>query len=252
MLSEIKSLLHCLRFFTRIPVPQWVGYSDDHQFRSTKYFPFIGYIVGGTSALTFYFCASSLSTILSIIISTIVSIILTGAFHEDGLADFCDGFGGGYGKEKILTIMKDSRIGTYGSVGLISILSIKASTLVEFPNHKLPVIIVAGHCFSRFIPLLLMRTTSYVSIHGKSHHLQKSIPSLYLLFGLLTLVPLLLWFPWQVLLINLGVSAITLTLFRYYIIKHIGGYTGDILGTVQQVSEVFFYLGVLTMGAQFT
>ncbi|MGL1933726.1 MAG: adenosylcobinamide-GDP ribazoletransferase [Fibrobacterales bacterium] len=252
MLSEIKTLLHCIRFFTRIPVPQWVGYSDDYQYRSTKYLPLIGYIVGGASALTFYLCSTSLSIILSLIISTIVSIILTGAFHEDGLADFCDGFGGGYGKEKILAIMKDSRIGTYGSVALISILSLKIGSLVEIPIAQLPIIILAGHCFSRFIPLLLMRTTSYVSIQGKSHHLQKSIPSLYLFFGLLTLAPLSIWIPWQILLINFVICVIILTIFRYYIMKHIDGYTGDILGTVQQVSEIIFYIGTITIGAQFS
>ena len=112
-------------FFTRIPIPFKIPYSNEIMNQSQKYYAAIGLLVGAFNALIYTICQFILPIDISIIISIIVSVLLTGAFHEDGFTDVCDSFGGGYGKEKILTIMKDSRIGAYGVIGVILLLLLK-------------------------------------------------------------------------------------------------------------------------------
>ncbi len=119
MPRELKVFFTAIMFYTRIPVPKGTGFSAENLNRATRYFPLIGILVGGVGALVFILVNLILSTPVTIVISIALMILLTGAFHEDAIADFCDGFGGGYSQEKILSIMKDSRIGTYGAIALI-------------------------------------------------------------------------------------------------------------------------------------
>ena len=102
------------------------------------YFPLIGWIVGGFSALIFWASSFLFPVSISIIFSMIASILVTGAFHEDGFADVCDGFGGGWTKEKILEIMKDSRVGSYGVIGMILMLGTKFAVLYQMNPHINP------------------------------------------------------------------------------------------------------------------
>ena len=111
MKKQFRVLLTAIMFYTRIPVPATLEYSPERLNRATRYFPLIGWIVGGVGAGVFYGLSLILPLQVSVFLSMLATIFLTGAFHEDGFADFCDGFGGGYTREKILTIMKDSRIG---------------------------------------------------------------------------------------------------------------------------------------------
>lgn len=125
MKKELNIFFTAVSFYTRIPSPP--SFQQYHQSilnESIKYFPFVGWIVGFVAAVFFFVLHTIFGLSLAILFSMISSILLTGAFHEDGLADLCDGFGGGWTKEKILEIMKDSRVGTYGVVGLTAILAI--------------------------------------------------------------------------------------------------------------------------------
>lgn len=131
-MKEFKIFLTAIMFYTRIPVGNIKGWSNDMLNKSTRYFPLIGYIVGGIGALVFWGASQLFPIHIAVILSIVGTIFLTGAFHEDGFADFCDGFGGGIGTEKILDIMKDSRLGTYGSIGLLSMLALKFTTLAQF------------------------------------------------------------------------------------------------------------------------
>ena len=124
--SEEKSYFLCaVMFFTRIPVQLATPYSEFALNKSRKYFPFIGVIIGSIAAICIYLLQLFLPLSLAVILSTVITILATGAFHEDGFADTCDGFGGGWDKIQVLTIMKDSRIGSYGTVGLIMMLGLK-------------------------------------------------------------------------------------------------------------------------------
>src|SRR5258708_3410401 len=125
MKKEWKIFLTAVMFLTRISVPKNIDHSAEYLEKSPKYFPVTGWIVGGISALLFLVFSRYISTDIGVLASMIAGILTTGAFHEDGFADTCDAFGGGWTKEKILQIMKDSRIGAFGAIGLLAILSSK-------------------------------------------------------------------------------------------------------------------------------
>ena len=177
------------------------------------------------------------------------TIYVTGAFHEDGFADVCDGFGGGWTKEKILLIMKDSRLGTYGVSGLILILALKFLTLREIPIHFITLTIIAGHSVSRFIATTLIYTHPYArdTADSKAKPAAKSITiEMVITSAVFGLAPLLFF----------KTSLIFLTLIPCYLAKMylggkfkkwIGGQTGDCAGAVQQLCEVVFYLSVIAL-----
>ena len=118
MRRQIELLLTAVMFYTRIPCPAWVGHSEELLNKATIYFPVMGWVVGGVAGAVYWAAARLFGADVGLLLSIIASVLLTGAFHEDGFADMCDGFGGGWTREKILLIMKDSRLGTYGAVGL--------------------------------------------------------------------------------------------------------------------------------------
>jgi adenosylcobinamide-GDP ribazoletransferase len=247
MNKQLKIFLTAVMFFTRIPCPKWVDHSEEYLNKASMYFPLIGWIVGGFSALIFWIFSFVFPLSISIIISMISSILITGAFHEDGFADVCDGFGGGWTKQKILDIMKDSRTGAYGVIGLILILGLKFSLLY---NMKIPVILIAliaGHSLSRFASISIIFTHNYVRENedSKAKPLGKKMTSTqFLVAAVFGLAPLLLFQNYIYFLILIPVLLIRLYL-TYYFKKWIGGYTGDCLGAAQQVSEIIIYLSIV-------
>jgi adenosylcobinamide-GDP ribazoletransferase len=114
---ELEYFFGAVRFFTRLPVPAWVGHSAETLNHSARYFTLVGLIVGlhRRAGLSCSLPSSSRST-LAVLLSMATTLLVTGAFHEDGWADMVDGFGGGWTRERTLEIMKDSRIGSYGAI----------------------------------------------------------------------------------------------------------------------------------------
>ena len=248
MKKEIQIFFNALTFYTCIPCPRWITYSEEYSSRSTKYLPLIGWIVGGLSALIFWGCTFIFPISVGIILSMIASILFTGAFHEDGLADVCDGFGGGHTKEKKLEIMKDSHIGAFGATGLILILFLKFSSLNEIYFRILPFAIIAAHSLSRFAAITMIRTHQYVrGEDSKIIFLSKKISSLDLVIaGLFGIIPILLFQNIFYFILIVPVFIVRWILGIYFK-KQIGGYTGDCLGATQQVCEVVFYISLLVL-----
>lgn len=240
-MQPVNRFLLALSFYTRIPSPIALDYSDLP--RATLYLPIIGWIVGGISAMSFYLADLIWQQTTAVILAIMVSIFLTGALHEDGFADACDGFGGGYDKQRILEIMKDSHIGVYGVVGLLLLLLLKVNLLTETSASTVPWLLLAGHSSSRFMPLLLMRQFDYARSNDSKAAIAvyQPSPSELAVAGSCAILPLIL-LPAVCALAIIPVWLINLYLGRYFY-RHIGGYTGDCLGTSQQVAEVFFYLG---------
>lgn len=245
MREQLHIFLNAIMFYTRIPVPKNLIYSEEILNRSTRFFPFIGWIIGGIAAVVFLGLQIVFSLELSILLSMLATIFITGAFHEDGFADFCDGFGGGYTKEKILTIMKDSRIGTYGSIGLLGMLAIKFMSLNAIEPDNIPMILLASHSVSRLMPIMVIYTSEYSREDATSKTKpigKKGKGSDFLIafcFGLAFLILIPLNFSLFIVPVLILISFI----YRNYIHRKIGGYTGDCLGALQQISEVVFYMG---------
>ncbi len=242
---ELETFFAALRFFTRLPVPRWVGHSADGLQRAARYFPAVGLVVGASAALLFALSSFFWPKTLAVLASMALTLYLTGAFHEDGWSDMVDGFGGGWGKTQILTIMKDSRIGSFGAVALVMILLTKFCALVEIEQLLVPTVLVAGHAFSRLCSTLLLRTLDYVRDEGKAKPLATHIGNGELVLAALCgLLPLLLLPPAQSLPAIVLALAATLWLARMFK-RRLGGYTGDCLGATQQLAEVAFYAGLL-------
>ncbi|MEI7429428.1 MAG: adenosylcobinamide-GDP ribazoletransferase [Betaproteobacteria bacterium] len=243
--SELEYFFGAIRFFTRLPVPAWVGHSSEALERSTRYFPVVGLIIGSIAAVVFALTSVFWPKTLAVLASMAITLSLTGAFHEDGWSDMVDGFGGGWDKAQILAIMKDSKIGSFGAVALAMMLLTKFFLLVEIDLLLVPFALIAGHAFSRLCATLVLRGLDYVREEGKSKPLTVAISTGGLVFAALTaLLPLLLLPPQQVFFaVTLALLA-TLWLARLFK-RHLGGHTGDCLGATQQVSEVLFYGGLL-------
>lgn len=251
---ELEYFFGALRFFTRLPVPDWVGHSSEMLDHAARYFPLVGIIVGAAGGAVFILASWLLPATLALILSMVATVLLTGGFHEDGFADAVDGFGGGWTREQVLAIMKDSRIGSYGAIGLVMILLAKFSALAEMAVEWLPFVLMAGHALSRFAAVVLIHSLKYVrdddSARAKPLAQRTSRRELAAAaaFGIL---PLLL-LPFAHAIVALLVAAlVTLAAARYFV-RRIGGYTGDCLGATQQVVEVAMYFGVAAIGWNFT
>lgn len=249
MKKEIKIFFTALMFFTRIPCPKWVDHAPDYLTKSSRYFPLVGIIVGGIGALVYYASAFIFPHPIALLLSMASTMLATGAFHEDGLGDMCDGFGGGWTKEKILLIMKDSRTGTYGIVGLFSVLALKFASLYYMDPKIIPLVLIAGHSLSRFAASTLLYTLDYVRDDDQSKAkpaAQKMSTVSLFVGGLFGIAPLVLFFNYFVFLVLLPVFAIRWRLGRFFF-KWIGGQTGDCGGATQQLCEVVFYLSLLAL-----
>ena len=242
---ELEYLFGAIRFFTRLPVPRWVGHSSEALERSMRYFPAVGLIVGFIGALVFAVTSFFWPKTLAVLASMAATLYTTGAFHEDGWGDTVDGFGGGWGKERILEIMKDSRIGSYGAVALIMVLLTKFCALVEIDLTLVPLALICGHAVSRLCATTLLHTLEYVRDEGKAKPLATRISKGALTFAAITaLVPMVLLPPLQAVFGMVFAILATWWLARMFK-RQIGGYTGDCLGAVQQLAEVAFYAGLL-------
>ncbi len=241
-MPHLKLFLLALSFYTRLPYPQSLDYKQLPQ--AVVYLPLIGWLVGGITALSFYLADLIWPQTTAVILALIAGILLTGALHEDGFADVCDGFGGGMDKQRIMEIMKDSHIGVYGVLGLLLMLMLKISLLVAMPAVAAPLVLLAGHSISRLSPLLLMRRYDYA--RGQDSKASGAVykPSLQELdfATVIALLPLLL-LPILSVLAVIPLLLSSALLGRYFY-RHIGGYTGDCLGASQQVAETVFYLSV--------
>ncbi|MEP6931977.1 MAG: adenosylcobinamide-GDP ribazoletransferase, partial [Flavobacterium sp.] len=259
MKKELHIFFTALMFYTRIPCPKSIDHNPDYLNKATRYFPLVGWIVGSISFLAFYVFSFFLSTEISVILAIIASILTTGAFHEDGFADVCDGFGGGWTKEKILMIMKDSAIGAYGAIGLVLLFLLKfklfSESILLFQTDTLTslfqtfLLFVSAHALSRLAAISIIFTHEYSrdDATSKSKPIAKSNTWKEVLgaffFGLIPLL-ILSYFKYQILLVLIPVFITRYFLARYFQ-KWIDGYTGDCLGATQQVCEVVYYLSIL-------
>ena len=258
MKNEIKIFFTALMFYTRIPCPSFVDHSPDYINKATRYFPLIGWIVGSISFIVYYLSSFLFDATLAVIFSILAGVLTTGAFHEDGLADVFDGFGGGWTKEKILTIMKDSRVGAYGVIALIFSFSLKfyaLSSLLSVINIDsvfiIYLIFISYHAIARFTAVSIVFTELYAreDESSKAKPIAKSY-SIKEVFGsfIFGLIPILLlsYFQWQCIFTLIPLLLLRLYSANYFN-KWLGGYTGDCLGAVEQFAELITILSFLVI-----
>jgi len=247
---ELEAFFGAIRFFTRLPVPAWVGHSAEGLNASARYFPAVGLLVGAIGGLVFAAAAAAWPMPLAILLSMGATIYLTGAFHEDGLADAADGLGGGWTKEDVLRIMKDSRTGSYGVVAMAMVLLGKFVALSQLPLIWIPAVLIAGHSLSRFCSTVLIAALDYVreDLESKAKPLATRLSPASLAvaasFALIGLVTCNFLVPMPLLLCGIALAALVTLWLARKMQRRLGGYTGDLLGATQQASELAFYLGL--------
>ena len=251
LLQQVRLFFIALQFFTRVPIPRWVGFEASWLQHASRYFPLVGLFVALVVALVYAAAAWLWPAPVAVLLSTAAGLYLTGAFHEDGLADMCDGFGGGQTRERIMEIMKDSRIGSYGAVALIVTLGLKVTTLsLLAPGQAIGALLLA-HPLSRLAAVSLIRSASYARDAGKAKPMAQEMRAAEFAIATgCTLLPALVLgalniVAWPALGAAVIASAVVAWWLRGLFVRCIGGYTGDCLGAVQQVSEVAIYLCVL-------
>lgn len=244
---EFEYFFGAIRFFTRLPVPGWVGHSAEALNHSARYFPAVGLLVGGIGALVYWLAMHLWPQPVAVLLSMAATIYATGAFHEDGLSDTVDGLGGGWEKARILDIMKDSRVGSYGVVAMVLALLGKFVLLSSLEPAIVPFALLAGHAVSRFCATVLLATMDYVrdDLLSKAKPLATRTSGGAMLVALCFAIAPLAALPLFKTLAGVTLAALaTLWLARKFQLW-LGGYTGDCLGATQQLAEISFYLGLV-------
>ncbi|WP_210545999.1 adenosylcobinamide-GDP ribazoletransferase [Rhodoferax sp. PAMC 29310] len=272
----VRHYLLALQFFTRVPVTgrlaDWVGFSPAMLRASAGHFPGVGWLVGGlvaalTALLLQLLPGNAFAPLVAAVWGTAFGVLITGAFHEDGLADVFDGLGGSPDRDRALIIMKDSRVGAFGAIAMMLALLAKVSVLALLGSVNATLMCTAlflAHVVSRIWPLFLIRLMPHVgdAAGSKSKPLadQISLASLWTAFFWCFMALALLGYaqaatnfivinqPAVVLLQALGsallASGLVFLLMWRWFWRRLGGFTGDCLGTTQQLCELAFYLGL--------
>jgi adenosylcobinamide-GDP ribazoletransferase len=240
---ELKRLLAAFQYFTRLPVPTWVGHDQTLLDDSVRYFPAVGLVVGAVGAAVLLAAHILWPVPVAVAISMIATILVTGAFHEDGLADAADGLGGGFDRGRALEIMKDSRIGVFGATALVLALLLKFSILSATPVNRAALLLMAGHAVSRLGGVLIMARLPYARETADSRSkplVQRVSTTSVAIAGVTAALPLV---PLHLIGLAGGAAvAVTCLWWRHYLKLRLGGYTGDCLGAAQQLGECAFYL----------
>lgn len=259
-MKELANIFTALTYFTRIPLYRFGRWEFTTLTAGLKYFPLVGAINGSLMGVVYYLSNLCFSPPVAVICGILTGVLFTGALHEDGLADFCDGFGGGKDPLQRLQIMKDSRVGVYGVLGLIFLFLFKFSALYSFGPKNLIIACFLGQVVSRFLTTTIVCTLKYVQDPKVSKALDLKNSSLTgrQLFESSLLTLLLVGPAFYLLCVNWPLPPLFLFgsffIFSLFIIrrelikvfyKNIGGYTGDCLGAAVMFFEIWIYLCLL-------
>lgn len=212
------------------------------------WYPFVGALIGAFAGGVFWAAHLVFPVTLAVVLATAASLLATGALHEDGFADACDGLGGGATRERALEIMRDSRLGAFGAAGLGLMIAAKVLALASAPAEAIPWLLVAAHAASRASMALALATGTYARPAGMAAPLAGASPgrgriACTVLIGAAGACALLVEAPPAALLAGLGGLALGHLLMRRAYERKLGGHTGDCLGAVQQTSELGLCLG---------
>lgn len=259
--GQLRACAAAFTFLTRIPIGRVIAHRSEDLAASTVYFPLVGLVVAGACGLAFAAARALWPTTLAVIVAIAVTVRLTGAFHEDALADTFDGFGGGWTTAQVLAIMKDSRVGSYALVGVLLVLAAKIAALVTIAGLATPATVsgeasevaralVAGHVLGRWSSVVLMRRLAYVRVeeHGAKpaagtafvgavtfgRELAATSIAGVVVAGALGVRALLV----------AAVAIVVTWLAARYFTRRIGGITGDALGAANQFVELSVYLAL--------
>jgi adenosylcobinamide-GDP ribazoletransferase len=235
------------QFLTRIPLPS-IAFEPDALSRAIKFFPVVGLVVGFGAVAVEKLLISHLSRSMVALVLLVYLVMITGCLHEDGLADIADGFGGGWTKDQILTILKDSRIGAYGATALALSLLARYLLLASLPLEHFAAYIVSAQILCRWtsLPLSYFLPPARQG-EGQGARIARltSLPSL--IFGsAFTLAIVVFALRWSA-VAPLLIATVVVVLSGWLCMRKLGGMTGDCFGATNQLTEIAVYFcGVWT------
>jgi adenosylcobinamide-GDP ribazoletransferase len=248
---ELRLFGVALQFLMRVPLPSRLGFEPAWLQQSARHFPGVGLLVGGVAAAVLLVAAPLWSLTVAVGLSIAATVCLTGAFHEDGLADTCDALGGAVDRARALEIMKDSRVGSYGVLGLLIVIGLKAACLVALGAEQGALALVLGHAASRAAAVSLVHFLPYAGdpVAAKAKPLAQQLSgagwAVALLWALAAACALVPWAPPCAIAAALAGAALAALLCARWFRRRLGGFTGDTLGATQQFAELACYLGWL-------
>lgn len=238
-------ILAAFIFFTRLPFWRLAEVPAAYFKNIVSHWALVGWLTAGMSVLTLYATSLCLSASVAVLLAILTRLLLTGCLHEDGLADFFDGFGGGTSRERILSIMKDSHIGSYGVIGLIFYFALLHTLLSSLPVEWAGYAILAGDPFSKCVSGMIINRLPYARKEEEAKNktvYSRMTPREYAFSFLCGLLPLL-WLPRPIYLwaclFPVGAWYLLTSLMK----RKIQGYTGDCCGAIFLLCELSFYLG---------
>lgn len=243
-------------FFTRLPFWRLHQPPQSCYRHVVEYWPLVGWLTGPLMGAIVFVASHYVSVPMAVVMAIVGRILVTGALHEDGLADFLDGFGGGYDRERILAIMKDSHIGTYGVLGLILYVGLLVTSLSDFDPRMLALTLAVGDPFCKMVSAQIILLLPYARKEEEAK--AKTVYARYgMKAGLRLLVAGMLPFAgWAYLLLRQEVMTLMqieiimvvpgLCFYALYMLmkRKLKGYTGDCCGALFLLTELAFYLGV--------
>lgn len=242
MRSAIRLFFSAVQFLTSVPVPVGDFRADDLP-KSLVFFPIVGLLLAGGGLLIRFVLATHAGNPVIVLVILLYLVLLTGGLHEDALADAADGFGGGWDKEQVLAIMRDSRIGAYGAIAIVFSLLGRFILLTQLPPTRFVAYFAAGQVLSRWTPLPL----SFFLLPARADSGQGSrVAGKSSWFSLLVGTPVALGiaglFLKGALLWAASTAVLIAAVTGFYYQKRLGGITGDCLGATIQLAEIGVYL----------
>lgn len=242
----MQKVLAALIFFTRLPFWRLGEVPADCFKNIVSHWPLVGLLTSGITVFILYAASLVFPLTVAVLLALIVRLLVTGCLHEDGLADFFDGFGGGTSRERILAIMKDSHIGSYGVIGLIGYFGLLYASLTSLPVEVAGCAILAADPYSKGVAGMIINRLPYArkQEEAKSRTVYSRMTrGEYLLCIGSALLPLL-WLPRPIYLWAAFAPPVVWYLLTSLMKRKIGGYTGDCCGAVFLLCELSFYLAV--------
>ncbi len=212
---------------------------------SLSYFSSVGLIIGALQYIGAYFIGDLFSPFVLASLVIAFHLLITRAFHLDGLADMADGFGGGWTKERVGEIMKDSRVGAFGAIAVAALLIVKTAGITQALELKMPLYLLYVPMFSRFSLVLISVLFPYAFEQGTAGEIINGARWYHAAANLIpiTLIAAIVSpHSWQVLLLTLAVSAAAQIIIALISYRKIGGISGDILGASLEIGEAVMYL----------
>jgi adenosylcobinamide-GDP ribazoletransferase len=235
--DELVLFLTAAGFLTRLPVPGWVGWAEDRMLRASRYFAAVGALVGLGGGLVWWLAGQIAPAAVAAGLALAAMMLLTGALHEDGLADCADGLGGGKTGPQALEIMRDSRVGSYGALALVFSVGLRWAALAALaPGWGVLALVLAGG-IGRATMVPATALAAYARREGLGRSLAGGASGVEVAAALGTALVLGLIGGWAGLL-ALGLALAVAGGFLLYMVRRVGGYTGDGLGAMAQLGEI--------------